>query len=62
MKKFITLANLIAIALIIMLNGCSTTQGIKKSKGWIRIFDGKSFDGWKKNENPETFTIEDGSI
>ena len=62
MKNFISLAKMIGLVFFIFLSGCSSTQGIKKSKGWIRIFDGQSFDGWKKNENPGTFTIEDGSI
>jgi hypothetical protein len=35
----------------------------KKENGWVSLFDGKSFDGWKVNEeNPSTFTIEDGTI
>jgi hypothetical protein len=29
---------------------------------WIRLFDGKTFNGWKASENPATFTIEDGKI
>jgi|SRR5690606_14078128 len=34
----------------------------KQKKGWIKLFDGKSFDGWKAAENPESFKIEDGAI
>ncbi len=30
--------------------------------GWISLFDGKTFDGWKANENRETFKVEDGAI
>lgn len=33
-----------------------------QKKGWIKLFDGKSFDGWKVSENPESFKIEDGAI
>lgn len=29
---------------------------------WISLFDGESFEGWKKNEHPETFSIENGMI
>lgn len=29
---------------------------------WVNLFDGKSFDGWKASEHPETFTIKDGMI
>ena len=30
--------------------------------GWISLFDGKSLDGWKANEKPETFSVKDGAI
>ncbi len=30
--------------------------------GWIALFDGKTLSGWKVNENPETFSVEDGAI
>jgi hypothetical protein len=32
-------------------------------EGWIRLFDGKTFDGWKKaEENPDAWKIEDGAL
>ena len=32
-------------------------------KGFVRLFDGKTFKGWKiSTENPKTFTIKDGAI
>lgn len=32
-------------------------------KGWVSLFDGKTFDGWHVNEeHPSTFSIEDGTI
>ncbi|MGV3762628.1 MAG: 3-keto-disaccharide hydrolase [Parapedobacter sp.] len=30
--------------------------------GWISLFDGKTLDGWRVNENPETFSVKDGAI
>ena len=30
--------------------------------GWISIFDGKTLDGWKASERPESFRVEDGAI
>ena len=30
--------------------------------GWISLFDGKSLEGWKTNENAETFKVEDGKL
>src|SRR4051812_9185381 len=34
----------------------------KSNDGWISLFDGKTFDGWKASEHPSTFTINDGMI
>src|SRR5690554_1034026 len=30
--------------------------------GWIPLWDGETFDGWKVGENPDSFTIVDGTI
>ena len=29
---------------------------------WIRIFDGKTLDGWKANDSPESWTVKNGAI
>src|SRR5690625_6268686 len=29
---------------------------------WISLWDGETFNNWTVNENPESFTIEDGKI
>ena len=35
----------------------------KKDKGFVSLFDGKTFTGWKVNEeHPATFSIENGTI
>lgn len=35
----------------------------KREKGWVSLFDGKSFTGWRVNEDhPATFSVEDGTI
>ena len=56
MKSFILIA---AIGILI---GCSSSHSIKHKNGWIPLFDGKSFNGWKYSENAGTFSIEDGAI
>jgi hypothetical protein len=38
------------------------TQPAKDDDGWITLFDGKTFDGWKASENPENWSVEDGAI
>ena len=30
--------------------------------GWISMFDGKTLNGWKANERPESWTVRDGTI
>ncbi len=51
---------------------CVGVQGVEKessnnsasdaSSGWVSLFDGKSLDGWKANENTDSCRIEDGTI
>jgi hypothetical protein len=31
-------------------------------QGWVKMFDGKTLDGWKANERPESWSVEDGAI
>jgi hypothetical protein len=30
--------------------------------GWVKIFDGKTLEGWKVGENSSTFSVADGAI
>lgn len=39
-----------------------TAPTTEAAADWVSIFDGKSLDGWKVNENPSTFSIEEGAI
>ena len=34
----------------------------KSAKDWISIFDGKTLNGWKANENEDSFRVKDGCI
>jgi hypothetical protein len=34
----------------------------EKSDGWISLWDGKTFEGWKPSEHTESWKIEDGAI
>lgn len=49
-------------AAVLMVFFLSSLDTKPQKKGWTKLFDGKSFDGWKAAENPGTFTIEDGAI
>ena len=31
-------------------------------QGWVSLFNGKDLTGWKANESPGTFTVQDGAI
>lgn len=33
-----------------------------QENGWIKMFDGKTLNGWKANENPESWNVKDGTI
>lgn len=49
-------------AAVLMVFSLSSLDTQPQKKGWTKLFDGKSFDGWKAAENAGTFTIEDGAI
>lgn len=41
---------------------CSSLFAAEVEPGFVSLFDGKTFDGWKINRTPEAFAIEDGAI
>ena len=47
--------------LIIFFSGFYS-MSLAQDSGWVSLFDGKTFNGWQINENPETFKIQDGAI
>ena len=55
MKKLISLFAVIA-ALVIPISAADSEEG------FVSLFDGKTLDGWKSNNTPEAFSIEDGAI
>jgi hypothetical protein len=54
LKRIIVLPILVLVTL--------SLTSINQNEGWINLFDGKTFDGWKASENPATFSIKDGMI
>jgi len=40
----------------------NTLSDAEKAAGWQLLFDGRSLDGWRASENPESFTVRDGMI
>ncbi len=55
MKKLISLFAMIAAV-------AAPLSAAAPEPGFVSLFDGKSLDGWKINEAPEAFSIEDGAI
>lgn len=47
---------------LLMVVTLSSLEKPAQKKGWIKLFDGKSLDGWKVGENAGTFKVEDGAI
>ena len=41
---------------------CQDGSQTESDDGWVRLFDGKSLDGWKASENKDSCKIEDGKI
>jgi hypothetical protein len=40
----------------------ASTALAEDTGGWIPLFNGKSLDGWKANENPASFSVKDGIL
>ena len=53
---------LLTFVLAILIQVSLSGQSKEKNDGWINLFDGKSFAGWKISEHPATFTVKDGMI
>ncbi len=49
--------NVILVCLVLM-----TMQISAQGKKWVELFDGKSLNGWKINESPASFRVENGMI
>jgi hypothetical protein len=52
---------IIATLFLILISFSSIGQN-KKAGRWTKLFNGKSLEGWKASENPQTFTVQDGAI
>ncbi len=48
-----------AAVIICLLLGCASCASQDE---WISLFDGRTLDGWRVGESPESFQVEDGAI
>ncbi len=53
MKKLLSLS-------FALLTSCLMVSA--QEEGFVSLFDGKTLDGWKINQAPESFAVEDGAI
>lgn len=57
MQKFTLL-----VALALFLPAATACAAKPEDDGWKTLFDGKTLKGWKANELPENWKVEDGAI
>lgn len=61
-----TLSTLIFLLILslsgLWIAGLSDLQYEQSNEDWVSLFDGETLDGWKANENTETFSVKDGKI
>ncbi|HLT82574.1 MAG TPA: DUF1080 domain-containing protein [Cyclobacteriaceae bacterium] len=48
--------------LLLTCSALSIAPVSSQDDGWISLFDGRTLNGWKVNENPQTFTVVDNAI
>ncbi len=58
----LTIAASLLFAVPAICQDATSASASKTDAGWVQMFDGKSFSGWKINENPQSWSIEDGCI
>jgi hypothetical protein len=52
------MASILVFLMFSLATGCASSA----SGDWTPLFDGQSLNGWKANEHPETFRVENGAI
>ena len=58
----IVLMNLVKMFTVLGFGLLSVTVLSGQENGWINMFDGKTLNGWKANENPDSWQVKDGTI
>ena len=68
MKRRLLAGAMLLAAALLCLNWVSAGQNGDQNApeagkaGWVSMFDGKTLDGWKANENPASWKVLDGAI
>ena len=56
------MCSLLGAALVLSVGFSLAADKNAEEEGWVTIFDGESLDGWKINENSETWELMDGML
>ncbi len=59
MKKSVTVIFLLTLCVGI---AAAQKAPVPGKDGWVSMFDGKTLNGWKANEHPESWKVVDGAI
>jgi hypothetical protein len=62
MKKLVTILSAAVLLAVLVCAAADPLPQTPGQDGWISMFDGKTLDGWKANENPESWKVVDGAI
>jgi len=57
MKRILVLS-----IMVLLSTGCLSLEKNDGEGDWISLFNGENLEGWKINENPQTWRVEDGAI
>ena len=56
------MTRLLVLPLCVLAVFSSAALAAETEEGFVSLWDGKTFDGWKINESPDSWKIEDGAI
>ena len=62
MMRSRAMCSLLGAALVLSVGFSLAADKNADEEGWVTIFDGESLDGWKINENSETWELMDGML
>jgi hypothetical protein len=52
----------LACAMVVGVGNYVAPKAQAQEDGWVSLFDGKTLNGWKAAENPNSFKVEEGNI
>jgi hypothetical protein len=62
MSRRFWLLSLFALCLTSFVDLARSNEVAKDEEGWTQLFDGKTMDGWKVNESPKSWKVEEGAL